>query len=543
MAERLPPFYFKGKQMEEEDSKKLHHIPCEECGSKDNAAVYSDGHTYCFGCTATKSAEDGAELQAQTPKRPMDLIDGYYSALPVRGITEETCRKFDYQITDNYNRRPQQIANYRDSEGVVVAQKIRDAEKNFSILGDAKRMTLFGQHLWNGGRKLVITEGELDAMSVSQVQGNKWPTVSLAQGATSGKKALIAAWEWLDQFEEIILMFDQDEVGQKAALECAELLPVGKVKIAKLPHKDANLCLQKGEGKAIIDAIWQAKEWRPDGIFSSHSFIDEICEPTLNSTVAYPYPKLNDMTRGIRTGLVTICAGTGAGKSTFVKEIAYDLHKNGHTVGMIMLEESKAITMQSLIGIFLERNIISPKESGTVTKELIKDAYWENFTENQVHVYDTKGVADIDIVVKRIQYMVRGMGCKYLFLDPISVLVAGITGQVTDERRLIDSIIVKLRNVIQELDICLFLVSHLSRPVGKGHEDGGKVKISELRGSSSIAMLSDFCIGLQKMEDSPMDDTREIVLLKNRFTGEVGNADTLEYNRATGRLIEADSRF
>lgn len=528
---------------EREESKKLHHIPCEECGSKDNAAVYSDGHTYCFGCTATKLAEDGAELQAQTLKRPTSLIDGYYSALPVRGITEETCRKFDYQITDNYNRRPQQIANYRDIDGQVVAQKIRDADKNFSILGDAKRMTLFGQHLWNGGRKLVITEGELDAMSVSQVQGNKWPTVSLAQGATSGKKALIAAWEWLDQFEEIILMFDQDEVGQKAALECAELLPVGKVKIAKLPHKDANLCLQKGEGKAIIDAIWQAKEWRPDGIFSSHSFIDEICEPTLNSTVAYPYPKLNDMTRGIRTGLVTICAGTGAGKSTFVKEIAYDLHKNGHTVGMIMLEESKAITMQSLIGIFLERNIISPKESGTVTKELIRDAYWENFTENQVHVYDTKGVADIDIVVKRIQYMVRGMGCKYLFLDPISVLVAGITGQVTDERRLIDSIIVKLRNAIQELDICLFLVSHLTRPVGKGHEDGGKVKISELRGSSSIAMLSDFCIGLQKMEDSPMDDTREIVLLKNRFTGEVGNADTLEYNRATGRLIEADSRF
>ena len=105
---------------EREDSEKLHHIPCEECGSKDNAAVYSDGHTYCFGCTATKSAEDGAELQAQTPKRPTSLIDGYYSALSVRGITEETCRKFDYQITDSYNNRPQQIANYRDIDGQVA---------------------------------------------------------------------------------------------------------------------------------------------------------------------------------------------------------------------------------------------------------------------------------------------------------------------------------------------------------------------------------------------------------------------------------------
>ena len=114
-------------------------------------------------------------------------------------------------------------------------------------------------------------------MSVSQVQGNKWPVVSLGQGATSGKKALLGAWDFLMQFEEIILMFDQDDAGQKAALECAEALPVGKVKLAVLPYKDANECLQKGEGKAIIDAIWRAKDWRPDGIVSSDDFRDIIC--------------------------------------------------------------------------------------------------------------------------------------------------------------------------------------------------------------------------------------------------------------------------
>ena len=543
MAERLPPFYFKGKQMEEEDSKKLHHIPCEECGSKDNAAVYSDGHTYCFGCTATKSAEDGAELQTQTPKRPTALIDGYYSALPVRGITEETCRKFDYQITDNYRGVPQQIANYRNSDGLVVAQKIRDANKNFSILGEAKNMTLFGQHLWNGGRKLVITEGEIDAMSVSQIQGNKWPTVSLGQGATSGKKALIAAWDWLDQFEEIILMFDQDEAGQKAALECAESLPIGKVKIAKLIHKDANECLQKGEGKAIIDAIWQARVWRPDGIVST----DDVFEAIMNGddeelTADYPYPKLNEMTCGIRNGLVTICAGTGAGKSTFVKEIAFDLHAKGHKVGMVMLEEHENVTLRSLISIKLNKNIV--KDNDIVTKEEFSQAYVDVFPDNnKIQLYQLSGVNTVDVVINNIQYMVKGMGCKYIFLDPISVLVAGATGQVTDERRLIDSLIVTLSSLVRELDICLFIVSHLTRPQGKGHEDGGQVRISELRGSSSIAMLSDFCIALQKLEDDPHADVREIVLLKNRFTGETGNADTLEYNRTTGRLIEADSRF
>jgi len=543
VAERLPPFLRKGKQMEEEESKKIGHIPCEACGSKDNAAVYTDGHTYCFGCQDHQGGDEGVVIQPEARKRSLDLIDGYYTTLTYRGISEETCRKFDYQVTDNHKGRAWQIANYRDINGLVVAQKLRDADKNFFVLGEAKKMTLFGQHLWNGGRKLVITEGEIDAMSVSQIQGNKWPVVSLGQGATSGKKALIAAWDWLDQFEEIILMFDQDEVGQKAAVECAQSLPIGKVKIAKLVHKDANECLQKGEGKAIIDAIWQAKIWRPDGIVSTDDVFESIMNGDEEESIAdYPFSKLNEMTCGIRNGLVTICAGTGAGKSTFVKEIAFDLHAKGHKVGMVMLEEHENVTLRSLISIKLNKNIV--KDNDIVTKEEFTQAYVDVFPDNnKIQLYQLSGVNTVDVVINNIQYMVKGMGCKYIFLDPISVLVAGATGQVADERRLIDSLIVTLSSLVRELGICLFIVSHLTRPQGKGHEDGGQVRISELRGSSSIAMLSDFCIGLQKLEDDPHADVREIIVLKNRFTGETGTADTLEYNRVTSRLIEADSRF
>jgi len=529
-------------EQEHDETTKVAHIPCEACGSKDNAAVFSDGHTYCFGCKDFQAGEEGAEVQAQAPKRPTDLIDGYYTTLSVRGISEETCRKFDYQVTDNYRGRPQQIANYRNSDGLVVAQKIRDADKNFSILGDAKKMTLFGQHLWNGGRKLVITEGEIDCMSVSQIQGNKWPTVSLGQGASSGKKALIGAWDYLQQFEEVILMFDQDEVGQKAALECAEALPVGKVKIAKLPHKDANECLQRGEGKAIIDAIWRAKSWRPDGIVSSDDFRDIIGKSDSTSTVSYPYPKLNEMTRGIRTGLVTICAGSGVGKSTLIREIAYHLHTHGQTVGMLMLEETNKRTLQGLVGLHMDKNI-TIDESAAGEEEVI-EAYDSLLGEHPVYLFDHFGSTAVDTIVNRIQYMVKGMGCKHIFLDHVSILVSGLTGQVTDERRLIDQIMTTLRKLVQELDICLFLVSHLKRPEGaKGHENGAKVQLSQLRGSHALAQLADFCIGLQVNEEDPSDDSREIVLLKNRFTGEVGQADTLQYDRNTGRLIEADSRF
>jgi twinkle protein len=61
-------------------------------------------------------------------------------------------------------------------------------------------------------------------------------------------------------------MFDMDEPGAAAAKECAQLFTPGKCKIASLPLKDANEMLKAGRVAEIIDAIWGAKEFRPDGI-------------------------------------------------------------------------------------------------------------------------------------------------------------------------------------------------------------------------------------------------------------------------------------
>lgn len=520
----------------------IKHLPCEQCGSKDNNALYSDGSTWCFGCEHYVPPE--GSTVTQPAKVNSGLLPGTYAALSARGITEETCRKFDYQIgTDN--KRPVQIANYRDESGQVSAQKIRDADKNFKILGDGKTMQLFGQHLWTSGRKIIICEGEIDTLTVSQVQGNKWPTVGLPLGAQSGKKALLKAWDYLLEFEEIVLMFDQDDAGKKAALDCAEALPVGRVKIANLPEKDANECLQKGLEKEIINAIWRAKEWKPEGIVSASSLRDIIGEMDEQSTVAYPFTKLNEITKGIRPAtLVTVCAGSGVGKSTFVTEIAYALQQSGQKVGMLMLEETNKRTVQGLLAVHMNTNIV--QDSNAATKEEIQTAHDDLLKDTDIELWDHFGSSSLDVVVNRIQYMVRATGCQHIILDHISILVSGLTGEVSDERRLIDLIMHKLRTTVQELGITLFLVSHLKRPQGIGHEAGAKVELSQLRGSHSIAQLADACIGLQVNPVDPSDDTREIVVLKNRFTGQVGFAGRLKYHRSQARLLEIsdmDSKF
>jgi twinkle protein len=514
------------------------HTGCDECGSKDNNALYSDGSTWCFGCQKYKPGDDADSKHIATPKKiNRDLLEGEVMPLAARRINEATCRKFDYTVGE-YRGRPVQIANYRSSTGEIVAQKIRDVDKNFTILGDGKKMDLFGQWLWNAGRKIVICEGEICAMSCSQAQQNKWPVVSIPNGAQSAKKSLMKAWDYLAKFDEIVLMFDRDEAGQQAAIECAEALPVGKVKIAKLQYKDVNEALQDGAEAHIVDAIWKASEWRPDGIVSTSDMRDDITKTDEESLVKYPYAKLNEITKGIRPStLITICAGSGVGKSTLITEFAYHLHCNDQKVGMLMLEEENRRTVRGLLSLHMNKNIV--QEFDAATPEEVLSAHDELFQHQDIQLFNHFGSTSLDTIVNRIQYMVKAMGCTHIFLDHISILVSGLTGQVTDERRLIDSVMTTLRQMVQELGITLFLVSHLTRPGGAGHEGGESIKLSQLRGSHSIAQLADQCIGLQVNPDDPTDDTRTLVVLKNRFTGQVGWAGTLKYDRNTSRLSDS----
>ena len=227
-------------------------------------------------------------------------------------------------------------------------------------------MGLFGMHLWSSGRKITVCEGELDAMTVSQVQGHKFATVSVPHGAQSAKKHLLKNIDYLNGFSEIILMFDQDEAGQAAAQACAEVLPIGKTKIAVLPMKDANECLVAGDAAAIITAIHQAADFRPDGIVSMGDLRELVSVADAESPIQYPYPLLNEMLKGIRTGVVTLCAGSGVGKSTLIREMAYSIHMSGFTVGMLMLEESVKRSAQGLCGIHIEKNITVDADAPTV---------------------------------------------------------------------------------------------------------------------------------------------------------------------------------
>ena len=533
---------------DESTSEFVAHVPCEACGSRDNAGIYTDGHTYCFGCAehVQGDADSGSVVASQT-KALLPLIEGEYRPLRARGLTEETCRKFGYQVGLNSQGKTVQIATYRDSAGRPVAQKLRTKDKQFSVVGDGKAMTLFGSHLWSKGKKIVVCEGEIDAMTVSQIQGHKWATVSIPSGSQSAKKSLMKALDYLSNFDEIVLMFDADEAGQSAALDCAEALPIGKVKIATMPEgfKDPNECMLGGKSAEIINSIHQANDFRPDGIVSASDLRDIVGQADAKAEIEYPYTKLNEVLMGIRTSsLITIAAGSGVGKSTLVREFAYAIHMSGKAgpVGMMMLEETTKRSLQGLVGLHMNKNITVDPDCAA--REEIEASFDDLVSERQLYFFDHFGGSDLQVISNRIRYMNKGLGCKVIFLDHISILISAATGGVTDERRLVDQVMNDLRVLVQELDIALFVVSHLRRPQSEaGHEGGAKVQLSQLRGSHAIAQLADACIGLEVDADDPTSGLRNLVVLKNRHTGQTGNAGTLRYDRDTGRLSEVDEAF
>jgi twinkle protein len=526
--------------IEQVESEFVQHVPCDQCGSRDNGAMYSDGHVYCFGCGAWAGG-DGEAPQWTPKERPeVPLINGTFQALRTRKLTEETCRKFGYTV-GKYKGETVQLATYRDKKGRPVAQKVRTKDKDFSVVGNGRDMTLFGSHLWSNGKILVICEGEIDAMSVSQMQNHKWPTVSLPNGAKAAKKALLSNYDYVTSFDSVVLMFDNDEPGREAAIECAEALPIGLCKIANLgEHKDANEALVKGDAQTVIQAIFQAKLHRPDGIVAAADLREVIGVGDAVSPISYPYSKLNDITKGLRLGsLVTIAAGSGVGKSTFVRELMYHVQQSGFPIGMMMLEESTKRTAQGLVGLHMNKNISVSVED--TCEEDIVSAFDDMCKAGEFYLFDHFGSTDLDVIVNRIRYMNKALGCQVICLDHISILISGLTSGVNDERRLVDDIMTRLRVEVQALGICLILVSHLRRPQGdKGHEGGAQVSLSQLRGSHAIAQLADTCIGLNVDAEDPTSGKRNIVVLKNRHTGEVGAAGVLRYDLETGRLTETN---
>jgi twinkle protein len=397
-----------------------------------------------------------------------------------------------------------------------------------------------GQWLWNKGKHLVITEGEIDAMTVSQTMDLKWPVVSLPNGVDSTEKAIADNYEWLMGFENIVLMFDMDAPGQKAVEQACALLPIGKVKVASLPYKDANETLLEVGPGPITKAFWDAKVWRPDGIVEgSVVFNRERLKVGCAPGYPFTYPKLQEMTYGLRKAEITmLTAGSGIGKSTLARELAFELHqRHGLKIGNVYLEENNDITARGYVA--LHAGV--PLGKLQFRTDLITDDQWDAAIaalKDRMLFYDHFGSLESTNLQAKLRYLAAVEKVAFIILDHISIVTSGVESSKEGERKDIDMLMTFLAALCQETGVGIIAIVHLKRVSGKDFNEGGSPALSDLRGSGALEQLSHNVYSLERNQQSKslLKKFQTIIrVLKTRFGFETGEADVLEYNRVKGR--------
>jgi len=462
-------------------------------------------------------------------------LQGSARRLQSRGISERTCELFktykDGEILRHY---------YFDSAGKVVGAKVRTKDKEFRCEGEVN--SLFGmqnfRHKTAKEQRLIITEGEMDAMSVYECL--PWPVVSIPNGAAAAKKAIKNNYEWINHYDKIVLFFDNDEAGQKAANDAASVLPPNKTFIGFLDdYKDASEALQAGDTEAVRQVLnFNHKQYQPDGIVDARTLLDLVTTPSPPADHDYPFQGLNKLLHGIRYGeLVTITAGSGIGKSSFLREICAHLLNEGERCAFLALEESNRRSALGLMSVIAGKSL----HLGEQQRSELTEIFDNTIAKWNLHLFDGFGSYDPDHIYNRIEYMAAGLDTKVIFLDHLSILLSGLEND--NERIMIDRTMTKLRSLVERTGISLFLVCHTTTPPnGQSHEEGGRVQLRSLRGSRSIGQLSDAVIALERDQQSGSErDVTTVRVLKNRYSGEVGEACQLKYDLETCKFNETES--
>lgn len=523
----------------------LRHEYCEKCGSKDNKAVYADGHEYCFtpGCGLVKAAEGrevDTEEEFEAPRRaPETAIPFRTSELKGRGLREETLSRFGY-FTLVDKGRPLHLAPFYDQSGNMVYQKYRHAkDKEFwwvPLRDEVPRpheCLLFGQQAWGDkfDRMVVVTEGELDAMSVAQATKFKVPAVSIPQGVTSAVKALKANYRWLDRFETIVLWLDNDEPGQAVLPDCASLFEPGKVKVVRHPTaKDASDLLQAGHEGEVYAAVWGATPWSPQGIVNARDCASDMAQEEGEPICSYPYPKLNTMTGGILRGEVVYhVAGTGIGKTSHIVEYQHHLLKHGIKFGVMRFEDTRRKVQLDLMSREIEDRLhLRPRPEAEMVA-----LHSYVFGKGHVEILDPeRALWDFDSITGYIRYMAKGLDCEVVFVDPLSFLQAAYKG--ADERKALDEVAFQFSRMVKQLGFNLQVSHHLNREDGKSFEEGAQISLKNIRGSGGVANFSMSVIGYERNQQGPRPDLTRVRVLKCRHTGTTGVADIIKWDELRG---------
>lgn len=529
----------------------IEKVECPQCGKNAFQIFQNDDNSYsayCFACSHhdkdpyKDKPHDYKPVAVRKTKEQIaeeiaEIEEYQFLALPDRKLKKPFLEYFGVRIGVSQEDGKTPASHhypYFNKAGELMGYKNRIIEgKRMFSTGDLKGDELFGwqQAIRADGRKLFITEGEVDCVSLYQIlkeanAGTQYadrnpPVVSLPHGAAHASRAIAANLSDIRKhFDEVVLVFDMDEPGKAAAQSVLKIFP--DAKIAELPFKDVNEGLMAGAARAIHAAVvFKADKPKNTRLVSGDSLHNLAKEPP-KWGFDWPWKGINQVTRGIRLGeTIYIGAGQKQGKSEIVNSLAaYFITKFGWKVFMAKPEEANVKTYRLVAGKVASKKFHDP------SVDFDEAAFDEagKVLDGKLFMLNLYQHVDWD-TLKQDMRAAAATGCKAFFIDPITNLTNGMESGAAN---------VKLQEIAQEasalaldLDVVIFLFCHLKNPeAGPPHERGGKVLSSQFAGSRAMARSCNLMIGLEGNRDPELTpeerNMRKFVVLENRETGEVG---------------------
>lgn len=566
-----------------------HKERCPACAAKgrdlkhDNLVNYGEGKgKHCFSCGYTELSDDERERrgiddyvfeesevstrEAITDKE-LEKLKGYTNTKgqDTRGISDETYKH--YAVRFKYDEETGDVSDhyypYFSNTGKLEGFKVRTLPKTFSVVGKCDNDSmLFGQFRWknSSGKYVLITAGEIDCMSAFQMleeyrksrnsDFEPIPVVSAGVGETASPKQIQKHYEWLNNFERIVVCYDNDEAGKKAVEKLSSVLPRNKMFVMKLSLKDANKYLEEGREKQFINLFYNAPAYTPSGIVASNEIYNEIVERSKQQKLPFApvLDKLNKMLAGgINYGyIVNILAGSGAGKSSLINQnCVFWMTELNIPILVASLEAEAAEFGENLLSYQMGKKIamINDQEEKIKfvgSKEAEETAYnLFNFPDGTPRLYLLDDRGDYSKLQEKIEEVVISCGVKVVVIDVISDIFAGMSIEQIDLWMAWEKKFVKQYNCI------LIQVAHTRKggSQDKSASQGKFLTEESIIGSGTQYRSAGINIALQRdktAEDHDVRNTTTVHLLKSRATGMTGVACELYYDVNTHTLHDKE---
>lgn len=527
--------------------KPIYKTNCPDCGSSDAKQVFQaeDGslNAWCFSCGTYDKMDN--EQQGEDNVVPINTQQKInINSLPTleiadRKLTQETVERFGVKVAvSEQDGKTITHHYYPDTrDGKVVGHECRVVDtKQFTSIGDRKGdLDLWGQHLDTGTKKLFITEGRLDAMSLyqaikthmpSKYNSNKEPAVvSLTRGVTGAAKDLLVNREYMQKFEDVILVFDQDTAGQEAIRDVLKTFPMCKV--AKLSEKDASDMLVKGKGNELYQScVWDAAHQRQGQLVDIDD--DLIQKATVKPEMGIPFPwaTVNRATFGVRPNTIHVVgAAPKVGKSHHEYQLIQHLIGLGHKVGVFDLENAPVKTALRIASKQARTDFTRPDKE--FDPERVKATLLS--LQGSVRFYDRGASRDWSDIRVCIEEQFRLDDTRLFFIDPLTALISRYNSSEANDK--LNEICTDMADLVNMYPITLFCYSHVNpKPKGsKPHETGAKVLSSEFTGSRAMEKWFHYGHGISRdrTDECPLErkNVSEFYMLFDREYGQTYKCD------------------